>query len=275
MTSPTEITVNQLSRLIGLPSAPAIVDVRIDEDYALDPRLIPGSRRRSHRETSRWMDGYAGRKVIVICHRGKKLSQGVAALLRSEGIEAESLALGFEGWSGAGLPAVCPDRLPDRDHKGRTLWVTGARPKLDCIACAWLIRRFIDPAAVFLHVSASEVEQVGGKFSAAPFGIEGALWGQRGDDCSFDSLQKAFGLESEALSHMASIVRGADKARPERAPEAAGLLALSLGLSRMCPDDLELLSVSMGLYDALYRWCRDASGETYDRPARSLEMAVQ
>ena len=138
MTSPTEITVNHLSRLIGLPSAPAIVDVRIDEDYALDPRLIPGSRRHSHREASRWMDGYAGRKVIVICHRGQKLSQGVAALLRSEGIEAESLALGFEGWSGAGLPAVCPDRLPDRDHKGRTLWVTPARPKIDCIACCWL-----------------------------------------------------------------------------------------------------------------------------------------
>lgn len=275
MASPTEITVNQLSRLIGLPSAPAIVDVRIDEDYALDPRLIPGARRHSHQETAQWMDGYTGRKVIVICHRGKKLSQGVAALLRNEGIEAESLALGFEGWSEAGLPAVSPDKLPQRDHKGRTLWVTRNRPKIDRVACPWLIRRFIDPDAAFLFVSASEVEQVGEKFGASPFDIEGAFWSHRGDDCSFDTMLSEFGLKSEALSRLASIVRGADTARPELAPEAAGLLALSLGLSRMYRDDLKQLSASMGLYDALYRWCRDATGETHDWPAQSSAMAVQ
>lgn len=275
MTSPTEITVNQLSRLTGLPSAPAIVDIRIDEDYALDPRLIPGSRRRNFKDTAQWMDGYAGRKVVVVCHRGKKLSQGVVALLRNEGIEAESLASGFEAWAEAGLPAIAPDKLPERDAKSRTLWVTRARPKIDRIACPWLIRRFIDPDAAFLFVSPSEVEQVGEKFGAAPFDIEGAFWSHRGDDCSFDTMLKEFGLQSEALSRLATIVRGADTARPELAPEAAGLLAASLGLSRMYRDDLEQLSASMGLYDALYRWCRDATEETHDWPAHKSASSVQ
>lgn len=275
MTSPTEITVNQLSRLTGLPSAPAIVDIRIEEDYALDPRLIPGSRRRNYQETAQWMDGYAGQKVIVVCHRGKKLSQGVVALLRNEGIEAESLAFGFEAWAEAGLPAIAPDKLPERDAKGRTLWVTRARPKIDRIACPWLIRRFIDPDAAFLFVSPSDVEQVGEKFGAAPFDIEGAFWSHRGDDCSFDTMLEEFGLRSKALSRLATIVRGADTARPELAPEAAGLLAVSLGLSRMYRDDLEQLSASMGLYDALYRWCRDATEETHDWPAHKSASSVQ
>ncbi|TQV77883.1 chromate resistance protein ChrB domain-containing protein [Denitrobaculum tricleocarpae] len=275
MTSPTEITVNQLSRLIGLPSAPAIVDIRIDEDYALDPRLIPGSRRRNYRETSQWMTDYAGRKVIVICHRGKKLSQGVAALLRCEGIEAETLALGFEGWAAAGLPAIAPEKLPQRDERGRTRWVTRARPKIDRIACPWLIRRFVDPDAAFLFVSPSDVEQVGEKFGAVPFDTEGGFWDHRGEACSFDTLLEEFGLQSDALSRLALIVRGADTARPELAPEAAGLLAASLGLSRMYRDDLEQLSASMGLYDSLYRWCRDATGATHDWPAHRSAMAVQ
>lgn len=275
MTSPTAITVNQLSRLTGLPSAPAIVDIRIDEDYALDPRLIPGSRRRNFEDTAQWMGGFIGQKVVVVCHRGKKLSQGVVALLRNEGIEAESLVGGFEGWAEAGLPAFSPEKLPKPDGKGRTLWVTRARPKIDRIACPWLIRRFIDPDATFLFVAPAEVEQVGEKFGAAPFDVDGAFWSHRGEDCSFDTMLTEFGLQSDALSHLAKIVRGADTARPELAPEAAGLLAASLGLSRMYRDDLEQLSASMGLYDALYRWCRDATEETHDWPAHKSVSSVQ
>ena len=273
MTSPTEITVNQLSRLIGLPSAPAIVDIRIDEDFALDPRLIPGSRRRNYQDLDEWMGLYSGRKVIIVCHRGKKLSQGVVSLMRNEGIEAENLAFGFEAWAEAGQLAVAQDKLPQRDSKGRTRWVTRARPKIDRIACPWLIRRFVDPNASFLFVSPAEVEQVAEKFGAAPFDIEGAFWSHRGEDCSFDTMLKEFGLQSETLSHLAAIVRGADTARPELAPEAAGLLAASLGLSRMYRDDAEQLSASMVLYDALYRWCRDASEETHDWPADKTAAA--
>jgi rhodanese-related sulfurtransferase len=266
MTSPTEITVSQLSRLIGLPGAPAIVDVRIDEDFTLDPRLIPGSHRRGHQDIDDWMSRYTDRKVIVVCHRGLKLSQGVAALLRHEGIEAETLEGGFEAWADADQPTVDAEKLPERDLKGRTLWVTRARPKIDRVACPWLIRRFVDPEAAFLFVSPAEVERVAERFGAVPFDVEGVFWSHRGEACSFDTMLAEFGLCSEALSHLATIVRGADTARLDLAPEAAGLLAASLGLSRMYRDDLEMLSQAMGLYDALYRWCRDATKETHDWP---------
>lgn len=273
MTSPTEISINQLSRLVGLPDAPAIIDVRIDEDFALDPRLIPGSRRHRHSDVAAWGENYRGRKVIIVCHRGKKLSQGVAALLRHEGIEAESLELGFEGWAAAGRPVFDPGKLPQRDGKGRTLWVTRARPKIDRTACPWLIRRFIDPDAVFLFASPNEVQGVSEKFGAAPFDIEGAFWSHRGERCSFDTMLTEFGLEAEALERLALIIRGADTARPELAPEAPGLLAAALGLSRMYRDDLAQLSASFGLYDALYRWCRDATEETHDWPPAKTAAA--
>ncbi len=266
MTSPTEITVSQLSRLIGLPGAPTIIDVRIDEDFALDPRLIPGSRRRRHQDIDDWLSHYTDRKVIVVCHRGLKLSQGVAALLRHEGIEAETLEGGLEAWADADQLSVITEKLPERDAKGRTLWVTRARPKIDRIACPWLIRRFVDPEAAFLFVSPAEVERVAERFGAVPFDVEGVFWSHRGEACSFDTMLTEFGLRSEALSRLAAIVRGADTARLDLAPEAAGLLAASLGLSRMYRDDLEMLSQAMGLYDALYRWCRDATKETHDWP---------
>jgi hypothetical protein len=129
-----------------------------------------------------------------------------------------------------------------------------------------LIRRFVDPEAAFLFVSPAEVERVAERFGAAPFDVEGVFWSHRGEACSFDTMLAEFGLCSEALSHLATIVRGADTARLDLAPEAAGLLAASLGLSRMYRDDLEMLSQAMGLYDALYRWCRDATKETHDWP---------
>ena len=266
MTSPTEISVQQLSRLVGLPAAPAIIDVRIDEDYALDPRLVPGSRRRSHREVAAWAPAHTGRKVVVVCQRGQKLSQGTAALLRHEGIAAESLEGGYEAWAAAGLPAVDQANLPPRDGQGRTLWVTRARPKIDRIACPWLIRRFIDPDAVFLYVAPSEVIAVGERFGAAPFDVEGVFWSHRGEACTFDTMLDEFGLRGGALDRLAAIIRGADTDRPDLAPESAGLLALSLGLSRAWTDDLDQLAASLPLYDALYRWCRDATGETHDWP---------
>jgi len=266
MASPTEISVKQLSRLIGLPATPALIDVRVDEDYSQDPRLIPGSRRRSHLDLDQWAAHYAGQKVIVVCQRGQKLSQGVAALLRHEQIDAETLGGGFEAWAGAEQLAVATDKLPDRDGKGRTVWVTRARPKIDRTACPWLIRRFVDPDAVFLFVSPAEVDRVADRFGAAPFDIEGVFWSHRGEGCTFDTMLQEFGLASEPLARLAAIIRGADTERPDLAPEAAGLLAASLGLSRMYRDDLEQLSAAMTLYDALYRWCRDATAETHGWP---------
>ena len=261
------ISPNKLERLIGTPHAPAIIDVQTPEDFAADPRLVPGAVRRRHAEVAQWAGDFAGRNAVVICREGKKLSEGVSAWLRHEGIDAESLDGGARGWAAADLPMVPEANLPPRDAQGRTVWVTRARPKVDRIACPWLIRRFVDPHAVFLFVSPSEVAGVADRFGATPFDVEGdgVVWSHDGERCTFDVMIEGFGLSNLApLAHLAIIVRGADTARPDLVPEAAGLVALSLGLSRMFADDLEQLDAGMLIYDALYRWCRDATGETHD-----------
>ena len=274
MSSPNAISPDKLARLVGLPDQPAILDVRIDEDAARDPRLLPGAIRRDYRTVAEWAHSFAGKRVVVVCQRGAKLSEGVAAWLRHAGAAAESLAGGFEAWAAGANPLVAQDRLPQRDANGRTVWVTRARPKVDRIACPWLIRRFVDPASVFLFVAPAEVTLVADRFGAAPFDVDGVFWSHRGESCSFDTMLSELGLHSPALDRLAAIVRGADTARPDLAPEAPGLLAASLGLSRMYADDLAQLEAGIALYDAFYRWCRDATEETHNWPSRPVrEMA--
>ena len=245
MSSNIQITPAQLSRLVGLPDAPVLIDVRIDEDVAADPRLLPASERRSHRDVAAW--------------------------LRHAGVEAENLVGGFEAWREAGGLLVETGKLPPRDAAGRTLWVTRARPKVDRIACPWLIRRFVDRHAVFLFVSASEVADVADRFGATAFDIDGVFWSHRGERCSFDTMIEEFGLASPPLDQLATIVRAADTARLDLVPQAAGFLAVSLGLSRMYRDDLAQLEAGMLLYDAFYRWCRDASEETHNWPSAPVK----
>lgn len=267
MPSPDVITHAQLSRRIGLPDAPVLIDLRIEEDFAADPRSLPGALRASHTDVASWAEAWRGREVVVICQKGLKLSQGAAAWLRHHGARAESLEGGFLAWAEAGLPLVSPTHVPPRDAQGRTLWVTRARPKVDRIACPWLIRRFVDPSAVFLFVAPSEVAAVAERFGATPFDIEGVFWSHRGPLCTFDVMIGEFGLKLPALDHLARIVRGADTAELDLEPEAAGLLAASLGLSRMHRDDLAQLEAGIDLYDAFFRWCRDAARETHNWPA--------
>ncbi|MDB5731106.1 MAG: sulfurtransferase [Variovorax sp.] len=267
MPSPDIITVAQLARLTGTPEAPVIIDVRTDEDFAQDPRVLPGAVRRDFRAVASWVDDFRGRDVAIVCQRGLKLSQGVAAWLRHAGTNTETLEGGFEAWVAAGGALVKPDHVPKRDALGRTVWVTRARPKIDRIACPWLIRRFVDPGAVFLFVAPSEVEAVADRFGATPFDIEGVFWSHRGPLCTFDVMIEEFGLRSAALLRLALIVRGADTAALDLAPEAVGLLAVSLGLSRMFRDDLAQLDAAMPLYDAFFRWARDATAETHNWPA--------
>ncbi len=266
MASPVSITPQQLARRVGLPDAPPILDVRTEEDAAADPRLIPAALRRDHRDMAGWASGFAGRQVVVACRRGLKLSEGVAAWLRHEGAAAEVLEGGTEAWAAAGLPMLRAAAIPPRDARGRTVWVTRARPKVDRSACPWLIRRFVDPDAVFLFVAAAEVAAVAERFAATPFDIEGVRFSHRGPRCSFDTMLEEFGLSTPALERLALLVRGADTARPELAPECAGLLAASLGLSRLHRGDLRQLEAGLALYDAFHLWCRDAMGEAHDWP---------
>lgn len=266
MPAPNAISLEKLSRLIGTPRCPQLIDVRSDADYAADPRLLPGAIRSDDRAIAGLVSRLAGQAAIVVCQAGHRRSQGTAALLRAEGCAAEYLDGGFEDWRGAGLPLIDPARLPPRDAHGRTLWVTRSRPKIDRIACPWLIRRFLDPRAVILFVAPAEVAGVAERHDAAPFDIEGVFWSHRDALCTFDAILSEFGLAVPALDRLATIVRAADTARLDLAPEAAGLLAASLGLSRMYSDDLEQLDAGLLLYDAFYRWARDATDETHNWP---------
>lgn len=267
MPSNTEITTSQLARLVGLPGAPVIIDVRTPEDYQADPRLIPTALRRDFRNVANWAAEFTGRNVAVVCQKGHKLSQGVTAWLRHDGIGAEALEGGFEAWRAGGGLLVKADKLPPCDSTGRTVWVTRARPKIDRIACPWLIRRFVEPHAIFLFVAATEVPAVAERFNATPFDIDDVFWSHRGERCTFDTMVEEFGLTSQALDRLALIVRAADTARLDLVPQASGFLAASLGLSRMFRDDLEQLEAGMLLYDAFYRWCRDATEETHNWPS--------
>jgi rhodanese-related sulfurtransferase len=271
MSSYTSISPEKLSRLIGTAGAPTLIDVRLDEDFAADPRLIPGAMRRSHLDVHDWARALTGRSSVVICNKGEKLSEGTAAWLRHEGIAAEILEGGHLGWKRAELPTVPADKIPKRDDRGRTVWVTRSRPKIDRIACPWLIRRFVDPAAVFLFVTPAEVVDVAERFAAAPFDIENVFWSHRGEFCTFDMMVQEFGLSTPALERLAVMVRAADTARLDLSPEAPGLLAASLGLSRMYDDDLEQLNAGLRLYDAFYRWCRDATRETHTWPTSKVK----
>ena len=161
-------------------------------------------------------------------------------------------------------PLVRTEKLPQRDEAGRSVWVTRARPKIVRIACPWLIRRFVDPGAVFLFVTPSEVQAVADRFNATPFDIDNVFWNDREKKCTFDVMIEELGLATEALSRLALIVQGADTGRLDLTPQSAGLLAASLGYSRMFRDDLAQLDAAMALYDAFYRWCRDATEETHN-----------
>ncbi len=134
-------------------------------------------------------------------------------------------------------------------------WITRERPKIDRIACPWLVARFIDPAAEFLYVPAADVLGIAKETGAIPYDIPGVEYGHRGELCSFDAFLDKHDLNDPALRQLAVIVRGADTDRLDLAPQCAGLLALSLGLSKNFADDHEMLRHGMVMYDALYAWC--------------------
>ena len=152
------------------------------------------------------------------------------------------------------LPSISPSQ-PSR-------WITRTRPKIDRIACPWLILRFIDPRAQFFYVPREEVFTRAAELQAVPYDIEGAPITHEGERCSFDALLRAYPQQDTALERLATIVRGADTDRLQLAPQAAGLLAISLGLSHLHSDDHAMLQAAMPVYDALYAWCRSCGDET-------------
>jgi hypothetical protein len=138
-------------------------------------------------------------------------------------------------------------------------WITRERPKIDRIACPWLIARFIDNEPEFLYVPAADVAKVANETGATPYDIKGVELGHHGEECSFDAFIRKYDLHDPAMGKLALIVRAADTGRPDLAQEAAGLLAISKGLSLNFADDHEMLKHGMVVYDALYAWCADTA----------------
>ena len=145
-------------------------------------------------------------------------------------------------------------------------WITRERPKIDRIACPWLVARFIDKDAEFLYVPPAEVMPVATRTGAIPYDIPGVELSHDGDLCSFDAFLKKYRLSDPALHQLALIVRGADTSRLDLSPQSAGLYAISLGLSQTFSDDQEMLRHGLVMYDALYAWCRHCQGETHRWP---------
>ena len=147
-------------------------------------------------------------------------------------------------------------------------WITRERPKIDRIACPWLVERFIDRGAEFLYVPAGDVLRVAEQTGAIPYDIPGVELSHVGESCSFDAFLARYALDDPALQQLAVIVRGADTSRLDLAPQSAGLYALSLGLSQNFADDHRMLAAGMVMYDALFAWCRNCQGESHDWPPK-------
>lgn len=275
-------SIASLLSTLGTPRAPLVIDVRRAPAFAADPCMIPGAIRRTPDDVADWATQLAslaaGKPVLVYCVHGHEVSQNTAAHLRTAGIDATYLEGGIEDWKTAGAPTLCKIAAAGLDGSAPSAWITRERPKIDRIACPWLVRRFIDPLATFHYVPADSVAAEAKNRSAIPYDIPGVQFshrGNQGERCSFDAMLDDFGLDEPSLRDLAVIVRGADTGHPELTPQSPGLLALSLGLSANFPDDHEMLAHGMVMYDALYAWLKTARAEEHNAKLFSASPGVK
>jgi rhodanese-related sulfurtransferase len=254
------ISAQQLYASLGSAAAPLVIDVRRSAAFDADERILVSALRRDPGEAGRWgRELPAARAVVVYCVHGHEVSQQAAAALRGAGIEARYLAGGIAEWAEHRLPLR--KKMPAGEHG----WITRDRPKIDRIACPWLVRRFIDPEAVFFYVPTENVFAVAAATGASAYDIPGAEpFSHDGELCSFDLFLRVYDIHDPALDALALIVRGADTGRLELTPQSPGLLALSLGLSANFADDHAMLEHGLTMYDALYAWCRGCQNETHN-----------
>jgi rhodanese-related sulfurtransferase len=248
------ISATDLSRSLRSSNPPLVIDVRREPRFRESPYFLKGALRRDPDTLAQWKHSLPkAASVVVYCVHGHEVSQNAA-----EALGARYLEGGIEAWREAGFDFL----VKPVDAASR--WVTRERPKVDRIACPWLIRRFVDPGAEFLYVPTKEVGSVSREKSAIAYDIPEVEFTHDGERCSFDTFLRKFNLAGDpALAEMAVIVRGADTNRLELAPQCAGLVATSLGLSILYKDDHEMLEHGMVTYDALYAWCRDGKEEVH------------
>jgi rhodanese-related sulfurtransferase len=254
------ITAADLKTELAGNQPPLLIDVRRPPAFRSAPDMAAGALRRDPGAVAAWAKALPrASSVVTYCVHGHEVSQGAASALREIGIAARFLEGGLEeGWKAAGGGVV------SKPKEASTRWITRERPKIDRIACPWLVARFVDPEAEFLYVPNKEVRRAAKENEAIPYDVPDVHFSHDGELCSFDTFLKTYRLAGDpALAQLAVIVRGADTARPELAPQAAGLLAISLGLSRNFTDDHEMLRHGMVMYDALYAWCKEGQEETH------------
>jgi rhodanese-related sulfurtransferase len=238
--------------VLGSGAAPVVIDVRRDPP-AKGEHIVAGAAWRPPHDVDRWLsDLPKGRGVVVYCADGADVSPGVVTSLRRNGVSASYLAGGLQAWTDSKLPL----RRARGAEQHASHWVTREHPKIDRIACPWLVSRFIDPFAQFIYVPANNVASFAAEKGAIPYDIKGVEFGHVGDRCSFDAIVSAYDIHDAALDRLAMIVRGADTSRPDLTPQGEGLLAIFHGLSSNFPDDHEMLKHGLVIYDALYKWCR-------------------
>jgi len=246
---------------LGTAATPVVIDVRRTPTFDADDRMIVGAIRRAPEAVGEWGPELRGESpVVVYCAHGLEIGRDTAASLRGMGVDARYLEHGIAKWADRKLP------LRRKAADQSTSWVTRERPKIDRVACPWLVRRFIDPEAAFLYAPTEKVFAVAAETGAVAYDIPGAEpFSHDGELCSFDGFIKVYGIADPALDRLALIVRGADTGRLELTPQSPGLLAVTLGLSANCADDDHaMLERSMAIYDALYAWCRSLQHETHN-----------
>lgn len=254
----TALAAEPVKALLQSNTPPLVIDVRKNTAFTQASTTLPGALRRDPTLVNGWSGTLPpASTVLVYCVHGHEVSQGVAHALRERGLVAYFLQGGIENWQQQGLPTQA--KAPD----SATRWVTRERPKIDRIACPWLIRRFVDAQAQFLYVPTAQVQKVAQSQAATAYDVNAAVadtdFTHVGAECSFDAFVRLYHLGADkALARLAIIVRGADTDDLGLAAQSAGLLALSLGMSRNLPDDQAMLEAMMPVYDALYAWCRDA-----------------
>jgi rhodanese-related sulfurtransferase len=262
------ISPSELYTRLGTASAPLVIDVRRAVAFEAADSLIASAFYRKPDDVEGWRrDLPSGRPVVAYCVHGHEVSQGVTAALRAAGVDAVYLTGGITAWTGAQLPTI------RKVGNATGQWVTREHPKIDRIACPWLIRRFIDPNAEFIYVPANQVLAVAKEAGGIPYDIDGVEFTHEGERCSFDTIIRIYGIKDAALDRLAAIVRGADTSRHDLAPQCGGLFAISLGLSANFPDDHEMLKHGMVIYDALHTWCRSLQAETHNWPSTKPKVA--
>ena len=253
------ITASDLRARLREAEPPIVIDARRSSAFTASSEMIGGALRRDPERVGAWAKSLpAASSVVVYCVHGREVSQNTASALSQAGIRASYLEGGLEeGWKAAEGPI---DRKP---ANAATRWVTRERPKIDRIACPWLIARFVDPEAEFVYVPSKEVLNAARERDAVPYDVPDVHFTHEGELCTFDAFIKHYRLNDPALKELATIVRGADTARLDLAPQAPGLAAISLGLSRNFSDDHEMLKHGMVMYDALYTWCKEGKQEMH------------